>query len=335
MYQRDELLATVASLYYIMNQSQSEIAARLDMSSSTVSRLIKEAREKGIVDIKIRMPIPRDLELEQTFIERFGLRDVYILQTSSDNTIDNVLYAIGRLAASYIERVVRYFPAGSSIGVAWGTGVHAAVSALPDNSAQNIDVVQLLGGVGALVVDSPDLARIIAQKLGGRHYDLHAPVLVERAMVRDILLQEPTVHESIQRARSVKLAITGIGTMQDEDSSFLRAGLLSRNDLRSLRSQGVVGEICGHFYDAEGQYDRFEINQRIIGLEPSDLRLIPQSIAVARGFAKAQAILGALRGRFLKVLATDDVTADAILKAADENSVAQWANTADSEPPTP
>ena len=318
--QRDELLATVASLYYKLNQSQGEIAARFDLSSSTISRLLKEAHERGIVEIQIRMPIPRDLELEQEFLRRFGLKDAYILQTTSDtNDQGALLHAIGQLAAVYIQRVLDTIPPGLSIGVAWGTGVHAAVNALPDYAAPNIDVVQLLGGVGALVVDSPDLARVVAQKLGGRHYDLHAPVLVERTVTRDVLLQEPMVREALVRAKSVKLAITGIGTVQDEASSFLRAGLLSRGDLSNLRNQGIVGEICGRFFDIKGCCDGFEINDRIIGLELDELRQIPQSVAVARGTQKALSILGALRGKFIKVLATDDITARSVLAAAQAN----------------
>ncbi len=319
MDQRDELLATVASLYYILNLSQGEIAARLDISSSKVSRLIKEAREKGIVEIQIRMPVPRDLDLEQELIKCFGIKDAYVLQTPPDRTDDTLLRAIGQLAAGYVERVLERVAVGSSIGVAWGTGVHATVSALPDNYTQNIDVVQLLGGVGALVVDSPDLARMVAQKLGGRHYDLHAPVLVEQPIVRDMLLAEPAVREGIQRAKSVKLAITGIGTVNHEASSFLRAGLLSRADLSYLRGQGVVGEICGRFYDIDGHYEGFEINNRIISLDLDDLRQIPQSVAVARGPLKAEAIVGALRGKFVKVLATDDVTARTVLRLASDN----------------
>lgn len=317
---RDELLATVASLYYKMNQSQSEIAARLDMSPSTVSRLLREALEKGIVQIHIQMPIPRDLPLEQIFIERFGLKDVYILQTSAESTSDTLLRAIGQLAATYLKRIIDTLPPGSSIGVAWGTGVHAAVSAVPDNYTQSIDVVQLLGGVGELVIDGPDLGRMVAQKLGGRHYDLHAPVLVERALAREMFLQEPAVREGITRARGVKLAIIGIGSVQDDASSFLRAGLLSRSDLSNLRSQGIVGEICGHFYDAYGVFEGFEINQRIIGIDLDDLRRIPQSIAIARGALKAQSILGALRGGFVKVLATDDITARAVIEASESDN---------------
>jgi deoxyribonucleoside regulator len=174
-----------------------------------------------------------------------------------------------------------------------------------------------------LVIDSPDLGRMVAQKLGSRHYDLHAPVLVERAMVRDMFLSEPMVKEFILRARMVKLAIMGIGTVQDEASSFLCAGLLNRSDLNHLRTQGAVGEIGGHFFDLQGHYETFEINQRIIGLDLNDLRQIPQSIAIARGVAKAQAILGALTGKFMRVLATDDLTARHVLEISSKEAMVQ------------
>jgi deoxyribonucleoside regulator len=315
---RNALLATVASLYYKKHQSQSKIASQLEMSTSTVSRLLDEALEKGIVEIHVHMPIPRDLDLEQALIEHFALKDAYVLQTSelqaNEHSDDALLNAIGKLAATYLGRVIDSFSPGSSVGVSWGSGVHAAIKALPDEFAKNIDVVQLVGGVGALVIDSPELGRMIAEKLGGRHYDLHAPVMVESKEVRKMFLKEPSVREGVVRAKAVKLAILGISATSNEASSYLRAGLFSRAQLSSLRAQGAIGEICGHFFDAEGKFDHLEINERIIGLDLNDLRQIPQSVAVARGSAKVAAILGALRGKFVRVLATDDATAEAILE---------------------
>jgi deoxyribonucleoside regulator len=321
MSSRDDLLATVASLYYLLNQSQSAIAQRLEMSTSKVSRLLKEAREQGIVDIRVRMPIPRSIELEQQLVETFKLRDAYVLKTSQDTVDGTRLNAIGNLAANYIERALAHAPAGGTVGVAWGTGVHSAVSALPDSTAQNINVVQLVGGVGGLAVDSPDLARMVARKLGGRHYDLPAPGLVERAETRDALMAEPSVQSILQRAQEVYMAIIGIGSLDEKTSSFLRAGLLTSADLAQLRSQGVVGEICGQFFDINGSHIPYAINQRTIGLTLDYLQKVPHVVVVARGLTKAKAIYTALQTRYASVLVTDDETVVNVLAIAQANTV--------------
>jgi len=318
MNERDDLLAMVASLYYKLNQGQGQIAQRLGVSTSTVSRLLKEAWERGIIDVQIRVPILRDFVLENEIVNRFGLRDALVLVGTPDADEASLVAASGQLAAVYLQRIIPALAPGSSIGVAWGTGVHATVSALPNHFGHRVDVVQLMGGVGALVVDGPDLARIVAVKLGGRHYDLHAPVLVERSDVRAVFLSEPTVRDGIRRARSVQIAITGIGSVDERDSSFLRAGLLTRVDLAALRNRGAVGEMVGRFFDRHGHTDALEINQRVIGIELEDLCHIATVVAVARGLSKAPAILGALNGRYLNVLVTDDTTARAILAQAGE-----------------
>jgi DNA-binding transcriptional regulator LsrR (DeoR family) len=313
---RDDTLVTVASLYYELNQNQQQIAERLEISRSSVSRMIKEARDRGIVEIRIHKPVYRDYHLEQGLLDTFGLQDAYVLLTNPEMREEQALWGVGRLAASYLERVISSLPPASCIGIAWGTGVHAAVSALPDDRARQIDVVQILGSVGAAdpLIDGPDLARLLAAKLGGRHYDLHAPVLVEQLGLRDLLKQEPAVREGLQRARSVALAITGIGTVRAEAASFLRAGHLSPTDLTDLREEGVVGETVGRFFDQQGRDEPYAINQRVMGITLEELRRIPRIVAVARGLPKAESVLGALRGRTLTVLATDDMTARAVLE---------------------
>jgi DNA-binding transcriptional regulator LsrR (DeoR family) len=317
---RTELLVAVASLYYELNQNQQQIADRLEISRSSVSRMIKEARDLGIVEIRIHKPLNRDFHLEQALIDRFGLQDAYVLIKAGDLRDEEALYGVGRLAATYLQRVIEGMAPHTCIGTAWGTGAFAAVNALPEDRDRQIDVVQLLGSVTVSdpLIDGPDLARLLAAKLGGRHFDLHAPVLVEQPTLRSMLVHEPSVREGLQRGRGVALAITGVGTMVEEASSFLRAGHLTAAELAQLREQGIVGETCGRFFDAWGRYEDFAINERVIGIALDDLRRIPRVIAVARGLPKARSILAALRGRYMTVLATDDITARAVLAAADE-----------------
>ncbi len=315
---RTDLLVTVACLYYELNHNQQEIADRLGISRSSVSRLIKEARDFGIVEIRIRRPVHRNYRLEQALLEHFELQDAYVLRTSSDQHEAELLAAVGSLAAIYLQRAIESMPPRTCIGIAWGIGVHAAVSALPEDRTRQIDVMQILGSVGAAdpEIDGPDLARMLAGRLGGRHHDMHAPVFVEQEALREMLYHEPSVRDDMDRARSVALALTGIGTVEEEAASFLRAGHLSSAELASLRSQGVVGETVGRFFDAHGEWERFAINRRVVGIDLHDLRCVPRVLAVARGLPKVASILGALRGGYLTVLATDDITARAVLELA-------------------
>jgi len=318
---REELLATVASLYYKLDRSQAEIANRFGVSTSKISRMLKEARDRGIVDIRIHMPIPRDVALEQELSAAYGLRDALVLQSGGDADDDSLLAACGQLAAGYLLRAIPALPAGASIGVAWGRSVYAAISAVAEMTDEQIDVIQLMGGVGSENVDSPDIARILATRLGGRHYDLHAPIMVEQSESRAILLGERPLRETLERGRRVELAVAGIGAVDEDASSFLRAGLLTRNELAELRAQGAVGEMVGRFYKLDGTVLGIEINQRVIGIELDDLRRIPNSLAVARGLGKVEAIVGALRGRLVTVLATDDITARGVLAYAKDTEL--------------
>lgn len=320
MDEREEVLATVASLYYSLDQSQSDIARRLGVSTSKISRMLKEARDSGIVEIRIRTPIPRDILLEQALIDAFELRDAIVLLSGTEREEETRQQALGEIAATWLKRALPNLPPHATIGVAWGSTIYDTVAALPNLADQSMDVVQLMGGVGTHSVDGPDITRILAAKLGGRPFDLHAPAFVERASAREVIIAEPAVRDALGRARDVKLALIGIGAVQDKNSAVLRAGMLQRADLANLRAQGAVGEIMGRFYRADGDSSGLEINDHVIGLDLDDLRTLPITIAVARGPAKVDAIHGALRGQMVNVIATDDATARAVLELADEHN---------------
>ena len=59
-----ELMSVVSYLYYYADMNQSDIADRLFLSRSTVSRLLKKARQSGVVELKINEPWQRDLSME-------------------------------------------------------------------------------------------------------------------------------------------------------------------------------------------------------------------------------------------------------------------------------
>jgi len=76
-----------------------------------------------------------------------------------------------------------------------------------------------------------------------------------------------------------------------------------------------VGDICGHFYTADGvRVDQAYpgVSNGIIG---EQLLACPQTIVIASGAEKVAPILGLLRIHMVDVLVTDERTAEQVLLA--------------------
>ena len=145
-FERLELLATVADLYYIDQCSQAEIAERLGYSRSAVSRLLAEAHERQLVEIRINYPLQREARLEHALRDTFGLEAVYVSQRGN-LSYDRMLLQVGRLAARHLED---YLGEPFIIGLSWGTAVYEVVSALTPRRYRGIEVVQMIGGLGSV-----------------------------------------------------------------------------------------------------------------------------------------------------------------------------------------
>lgn len=83
---------------------------------------------------------------------------------------------------------------------------------------------------------------------------------------------------------------------------------------------GAAGDICGRLYDIYGMKLDVPVDKRIIGIELDDLKQVGHVVGVAGGEAKAKAILGALHGKRITALVTDDMAARQVLRMANELS---------------
>lgn len=301
-------------MYYEQDLSQQAIADELQISRSNISRLLKEAKDKGVVEIHIRKPLLTSPALENELQQQFGLDHAMVVQRREKSDAE-VIIPVGLLAARYVESMLR--PA-DLIAISWGISVHAAVKAMTPNPALHVDVVQMLGSVGTVdaAIDGHELARRLATKLGGRFYFLHSPLFVDSPVARNMFMEQPTIRETLSLAKRTSIALVGVGTTESAASSFLRTRHLTEEQLQGLRDQGVVGEIGGIHFGIDGNPSLYEINNRVISIGFEDLRRIPTVIAIACSTIKRRAILGALASGTIRVLATDDVTAAAVLREA-------------------
>ena len=119
-HDRDELLADVAELYYVDNLTQSEVSEAIGMTRSAVSRMLTEARQKGIVEITVRRPLSFETELEEVLIKRFNLLDAHVLSVQQEPNYDSLRSRLGRTAAQVLQGLLQ---PQMICGVTWGTTV--------------------------------------------------------------------------------------------------------------------------------------------------------------------------------------------------------------------
>jgi DNA-binding transcriptional regulator LsrR (DeoR family) len=201
------------------------------------------------------------------------------------------------------------------LDLSWGTTLLAVVDALASQSLPDLRVVQMLGGLGRLESETygADLTMRMAQTLGARMRLLPSPGIVASKLVRDALLQDINIAETLALAGRADLALVGIGAPMS-DSVIVEAGILNTAELAELKAMGAVGDIALRFFDAEGQAIDHPINDRIIGLDLAQIRHIPRVVGVAGGDGKYEVIRGAVRGNLVDVLITDEITATRLLQ---------------------
>jgi len=306
-----DLLSEVARLYYENDLTQSEIAKKIHTSRSTVSRLLQEAREKKVVEIRIHYPWDRASALEQKFQTLFNLKDVRILE-SHGRKPDEALKGVAMLAARYLSSILKD---GSVLGMSWGRTIYQTVQLMQPDRTISIKVVQLFGAaVPNSKIDGPDVVRQFAGKYNGDYYSIYAPLFVDSSEAKQALLQDPHIRESLLLAQKADIVLTGIGSLESTLApSQTWLGYLSREAINQLRKQGAVGHICAHHYDISGRILNIDLHRGIIGSGFDVLHKTPLVIGVASGEGKARAILGALRGHHINTLITDDVTAQLLL----------------------
>jgi DNA-binding transcriptional regulator LsrR (DeoR family) len=309
-------------LYYRQGRSQKDIAQSLGVSAATVSRLLKRAFDDGLV--RVELDLPRTQELEAALIDRFGLRDAVVVAAGGRGDVREEL---GVAAAAYFEKVAAN---GMRVGVSCGFTLYHTVHALRERRFRDLALYPLSGESTLKLVDiSPNtLVGMMAAKYRP-HVTAYALPVQHLVSLREIererrrLLRDPEIRAIYEAAESVNLALVGVGQIAEATPGFCSLAESYGVSVKRLREFGVVGEINYQPFDAEGRIvDEPELRalmRRVLSVEGGRLQALSREddrwiIAVAGGRSKIEAVRGALRGRFLNVLVTDEDVAQAVLK---------------------
>jgi len=307
-----ELLARIAHRSYVDGRTQEEIANEFGMSRPRVQRLLERARSAGVVEIHIAAPPGLHLDLERRLVEAFGLADAIVSPIGTDP--QDQRWGVARSAARYLERRL---DDGAVVAVSHGrTAGEVPRFFRPD---RRLDCVFASAMGGSTLVDAPtnpnEIARSLADRCGGRAESLYAPVYVDDASMRDLLLAQDSVAPTLEIAAGATFALVGIGGT-DDACTMVRSGCLTTDDIASLRDRGAVGDILGSYVDVEGRPIDAPHANRLVALSIDDLSRIETVVAVVSESDKTLAILGALRSGVIDVLIVDEGNARGVLDLA-------------------
>ncbi len=312
--EKTELLVQVARLYYEHNFSQNDIAKKVNLSRPYISKLLYEARRRGIVKIEINDPIMTETRIEQCIRKFFELDRVIIVPKVPEI---NALRQVGEAAARYLNSIIR---SGDVIGFSWGETVYECAKALNRREElQDIVAVQMCGGVSNLKknVYVSEITKVFSEMLNSAGYMLPFPAIVDNEKSKNVIKKEHTMQEVLRYVKQINIAIMTMGRFGSQ-CALARAGYLKTDEIEELIKKGAVGDICTHIINKNGVVCDPELDERTIAVSYDEIKKIETRIGVAIGDSKVDSILGALRGHVINVFITNEMTAEAMKEACPE-----------------
>jgi deoxyribonucleoside regulator len=313
--QREHLMVQVAKLYYDLERTQSEIASEVGLTRWQVARLLRDARDTGIVRIAIVPRAQRLPSLEAELQKAYGLREAIVVPSMGDGAVaqDAVAQAAGQYLASLSPRP-------GLIGVSWGRTMAAVAHWLPPGWNDGVRIVLMNGSTNlkSATLAANTVAERFAESGHGTATLLPVPAIVGRAETRIVLEADPVIATVMALAEEAPVACFGLGGM--EGSVHIESGYLTSAEVDGLAEKHAVGDLLGRFIDPQGAIADPTLDARTIGLAPEKLREKTHSIGVAAGKTKHAVVLAALNARYVNVLVTDEATA---LHALSEHALSE------------
>ncbi|NWG13999.1 MAG: sugar-binding transcriptional regulator [Acidobacteria bacterium] len=312
------LMTKVARMYHEQGLRQTDIMEKLDLSQSTISRLLKRAEAEQIVRITVNTPMGVFCDLEEGLQARLGLKQAIVVDSVDDD--EAIARDVGKAAAYYIESTLKQ---NEVVGISsWSATLLHTVNAMHTFSRETgATVVQILGGIGspAASVHANHLTARLSQVLRAEPKFLPAPGVVSSVAGKKAFLEDPFVLEVVELFDKVTFALVGIGAVEPSKLLAASGNVFSEEELNMLRERGAVGDLCLRFFDIKGAPVRTPLDERVISMTHQQLQHVRRSIGVAGGRRKHAAIRGALEGRWINVLITDRTTAEQLLAAPAES----------------
>ncbi|OOY27916.1 transcriptional regulator [Thioclava sp. L04-15] len=305
----ENVVIEVAWMYYQESLNQKEIADRLGISRATVVNYLQEAREQGLVRISLRAEAFTRHRAAVELCERFGLSTAYVVPDEGAD-METTFHRVVQGAADWLPDLLE---PGDRLGLAWGRTIYDLAAATERTRIEDLSVLQLVGSMSTPYGFTAEACSTrLAQRLGARCFNLHAPAVLSSGELAAALRAEPIIHDQLARLETCNKFLFSVGTCLP-DSHVVGSGVATQADLGWYIAHGAKGVLCGRFIDGEGKGIDGPLEPRMIGIPLEKLVGLDMGILVTPGLDKVVASRAAIRGGYVSHLVTSLGVAEALL----------------------
>lgn len=303
MENQKKQMQEVAVLYYEKNLTQNEIAKIMSLSRQTVSKLLSEAIKENVVEIRIHDPEITCIDLERELCKAYGLENAIVCGVSTEDEELCRLMTVRR-AAAYLQGIIE--EGNKRIGISWGRTIRQLTEELAELKTSGNTVFPLFGATDTeeAYYLSNELARSFADKIDAEVKYAWFPYRPDSVSDCNLFKKTSYYQKLTALWERIDLAIVGIGS-RDIIKAFGKAFGYSE------KGATAIGDVSTHFFDTEGRF--VEVYENTLCASVEDLKNAGETVAIACGKSKTEAIIGALRTKTVNTLITDEYTARRLL----------------------
>ncbi len=278
-------LTHVARRYYEQDCTQNEIARELGVSRPLISRMLREAKDLGIVEIRIRgagveSPV---LTLAKS---RFRLQGGALVDGSGSDIQTN---------AALVESTLDYLRALSPVhlGIGWGYLIGELVAGAekrPPQPGIAEHICPLIGNSGASIRNyhSNENVRILARQFGAQPHYLYSPAFADNGEERALFERTEHYKEVEREWQALDVALVNIGNYPTTpDFAAAHYGSI-------LQEKHAAGRMVAYYFTREGEIIESP-SGNTVQIPLVELRSCKCVIALCSANTSARALLGALR----------------------------------------
>ncbi len=303
-----------ARMYYYQNMTTEAIANEMNVSRSTVSRLLSHAKENGLIDIRIVDPTEEPNRLSDLIKKKFNIQNVHVVAVPEIAGEAEWLQRVANYTANYLNTI---FESNMILGVAWGTTLTAISNHLLRKTTYNSQIVQLNGAGNTQSMGIEYASQIVmrfAENYQARAHLFPVPTFFDYPETKKALWQEGSIKRILDLHSKADLLLYSIGAVNAGIPSHVYSGgYLVQSDYKELEKFNIAGDIATVFFKENGRFDNIPLNYRASG---PNLELFTQkrAICVVSGLAKVRGLKAALTGHLMSELIVDEPTARVLVE---------------------